>query len=134
MKYLSLLTITALALIFQPPLVNAEVPSVSFGNLTDGDTVTSPFRVEMIVKGLSVAPAGTYQPKTGHHHLIINKGPIPSGEVVPKDATHLHFGGGETVTTLELPKGRYTLTLQFADGAHISLGAKMSSSVKITVE
>ena len=111
----------------------AASPSVSFGNLTDGQKVTSPFKVEMRVEGLKVAPAGTYEPSTGHHHLIINGASIKKGEVVPKDDKHLHFGAGQTDTTLDLTPGTYTLTLQFADGAHLSMGEPLSKTITIEV-
>ena len=59
---------------------------------------------------------------TGHHHLIVDGKAVPKGSVVPADATHMHFGKGQTETTLKLPPGKHTLTLQFADGAHQSYG------------
>jgi hypothetical protein len=38
----------------------------------DGDTVTSPFRVQFGLSGMGVAPAGVETPNTGHHHLLID--------------------------------------------------------------
>ena len=108
--------------------------SVAFANLNDGDTVTSPFTVEMTVVGMTVQPAGEVVEGTGHHHIIINGGAIPSGQVIPTDDTHVHFGKGQTETELELEPGEYKLTLQFANGAHQSYGEALSSTINITVE
>ena len=112
----------------------ADKPAtVSFENLKDGQKVNSPFKVKMLVHGMKVKPAGELVAGTGHHHLIINGGPVPMGTVVKKDDTHIHFGAGQTETTLELPKGNHTLTLQFADGAHRSYGPELSKTISIEV-
>lgn len=100
----------------------------------DGATVTSPFLVQFGVEGLKVAPAGEVVPGTGHHHLIINDGPLPIGTVIPMDDTHKHFGKGQTETELTLPPGDYTLTLQFADGTHHSYGPALSQTIKVHVK
>jgi hypothetical protein len=41
-------------------------------NLKDGDTVTSPFKVQFGLTGMGIAPAGAERPNTGHHHLLID--------------------------------------------------------------
>lgn len=107
---------------------------VYFVNLKDGDKVKSPVIVQMGVKGMGVEPAGAMHDNMGHHHLIIDGTYIEKGTMVPKDATHLHFGKGQTVDTLSLSPGEHTLTLQFADGMHQSYGKDWSSTIKITVE
>jgi hypothetical protein len=106
---------------------------VYFVNLKDGDKVKSPFVVQMGVSGMTVEPAGEMHQGKGHYHLIIDGSYTEKGEMVGKDATHLHFGKGETVDTLNLSPGDHTLTLQFADGLHISYGKEWSSTIKITV-
>jgi len=105
-----------------------------FINLKDGDTVTSPFKVQFGLSGMGVAPAGVEKPNTGHHHLIIDatlsvdelKQPIPS------DAKHVHFGGGQTETTVTLPPGPHTLQLVLGDWSHIPFNPPIVSPV-ITV-
>ncbi|MES2857375.1 MAG: DUF4399 domain-containing protein, partial [Bdellovibrionota bacterium] len=59
---------------------------------------------------------------------------VKRGEVVPADDRHIHFGLGQTETTVKLPKGKHTLTLQFADGNHASYGEMMSQTISITVK
>ncbi|MCH8621435.1 DUF4399 domain-containing protein [Undibacterium sp. TS12] len=99
-----------------------------FVNIKDGDQVKSPFRVAFAVTGMGVAPvvAGDI-PDTGHHHILIDmpmpvdiKAPIPFDK--PNEFAHQHykhFGKGETETLLDLPPGKHTLRLLFADHKHV---------------
>ncbi len=111
-----------------------EGARVFFVNLEDGAVVSSPVKVEMGSEGIKVQPAGEIMEGTGHHHIIINEGPTPYGTVVGADDTHIHFGKGQEETELELAPGKYTLTLQFADGFHRSYGDNMSSTISIEVQ
>lgn len=108
--------------------------NVYFKNIADGDVVSSPVKIEMGCEGMEVIAAGPIKKGTGHHHILINKGFMEVGEVIPMDATHLHYGKGQTEATLELEPGTYQLTMQFANGVHESFGEQMSSSISITVE
>lgn len=107
---------------------------VYFGNLEDGQTVTSPVKIEFRVDGMQVEPAAELHENKGHHHLIINGSFLKRGTVVPADSVNIHYGKGQTETEIDLPKGEHTLTLQFADGYHQSYGQQMSSSIKVVVE
>jgi hypothetical protein len=107
---------------------------VFFANLEDGDVVTSPVYIEFGVEGIEVEPAGPINEGFGHHHILINETPAPYGEAVAADDTHIHFGGGQTSDTLDLPAGEHTLVLQFADGIHRSYGDQLTASIKVTVE
>ena len=119
-----------------PPV--PEVPAgakVFFKNLKDGETVKSPFKVEMGIEGLKLDTAGAIVSGSGHHHLLIDAGDsIPAGTVVPKDSTHLHFGKAQSSTELTLAAGQHILTLQFADGIHRSYGGKLAATIKVTVK
>ena len=109
--------------------------SVSFKNLKNGATVTSPFKVEMVANKMSVDTAnGKVKPASGHHHILINLDSVAAGQVIPKDSTHLHFGNAQTSAEIKLPPGKYKLTLQFADALHRSYGGKLTSSVNVTVK
>jgi len=112
----------------------AADPSVSFTAPMNGATVSSPFDVKFAVYGMEVKPAGEMAPNTGHHHLLINTGPIAKGVSIPMDDTHLHYGKGQTEAKITLPPGKYKLTMQFADGAHQSYGPAMSKTIDITVK
>jgi len=107
---------------------------VYFVEPADGAVITGLVKVVMGIEGMEVTPAGELVENTGHHHLIINGSSVQEGEVVPKDERHIHFGNGQSETTLALEPGEYTLTLQFANGAHLSYGEGMSNTIHITVK
>ncbi len=108
---------------------------VFFKNLKDGQTVSSPVKVEMGVEGLKLDTAGAIVAGTGHHHLLIDAGDsIPAGTVVPKDATHLHFGKAQSTADVPLTPGKHVLTLQFADGIHRSYGGQLAATISVTVK
>jgi hypothetical protein len=114
---------------------DAAKKRVFFRMPLDGTKTYSPVRVAMGVEGLGIRPAGE-DPKdqtTGHHHIIVDGEPVPAGTAVPADATHIHFGKGQTHTQLELAPGKHKLTLQLADGAHLSYGPELSTSVEVEV-
>lgn len=102
----------------------------------DGAIVESEVKVVMGVQGMDVMPAGTVLENTGHHHLLIDASPqINAGETIPAGSDkHLHFGKGQTETKIKLTPGSHTLTLQFANGAHISYGENMRSTINVTVK
>jgi len=115
-------------------MASASAQSVTLLEPADGATVSSPFKVRFGVTGMEVRPAGDASANTGHHHLLINADSVKAGEVVPADATHLHFGKGQTEAEVKLPPGSYKLTMQFANGAHQSYGPELSKSIHVTVE
>ena len=113
-----------------------------FTNIKDGDHVKSPFRVAFAVTGMGVSPvaAGNIE-NTGHHHILIDmplpvdiKAPIPFDK--PNEYAHQHykhFGAGETETLLDLPPGKHTLRLLFADYRHVPYYVS-SKEITVTVE
>ena len=98
-----------------------------------GATVTSPVHFRFGVDGMTIAPAGDLTQGTGHHHIIVDGGPIEKGTPVPADATHIHYGGGQIEGTLTLEPGQHTITLQLADGSHVSYGEAWSNTITINV-
>ena len=115
-------------------VMGGKSPGVSFIGLEDGAKVKSPLKIGMNVVGKEVEPAGVIVEGKGHHHLIIDGEATPLGTAVPADETHIHFGGGQEETEVELTPGEHTLTLQFADGAHLSYGPDWSKTISVTVE
>lgn len=116
------------------PAIPADA-KVFFKNLKDGETVTSPVKVEMGATGISIDSAGAVKPNSGHFHIIVDgEDSIPSGEVIAKDSTHIHYGNAQQEATLALPPGKHKLVLQFADGAHRSYGNALASTVTINVK
>jgi Domain of unknown function (DUF4399) len=85
----------------------------------DGERVKSPFWVRFGLRNMGVTRAGDTAPNVGHHHLLIDvNNPLDPNEPIPSDKNHLHFGGGQTETRLELPPGPHTLQLVLGDAEH----------------
>ena len=148
MKYRIVATSIMFAAALSVPANAGETPSpegaeVYFIDLSDGMEVTSPVTVKFGLKGMGVAPAGTEKEKTGHHHVLLNRPPLGEGEDgvdeleygIPADENHIHFGGGQTETTLDLPPGTHTLQLVLGDLNHIPHNPPVTSEViTITVK
>src|SRR3546814_5974839 len=84
---------------------------------------------------MGIAPAGTAVENTGHHHLLIDTGLPPLDQPIPADAQHVHFGKGQTETTITLSPGKHTLQLLLGDQNHIPhVPAVFSNVVTITVK
>ncbi|HEY5309602.1 MAG TPA: DUF4399 domain-containing protein [Casimicrobiaceae bacterium] len=126
--------VAALMLVGCTSMQPATTKSVSFVEPKDGATVTSPFKVVFAVNGMAVEPAGEIKADSGHHHLLIDLGPMPAGEAIPVDATHLHFGKAQTDAEVSLPPGKHKLTMQYANGAHVSYGPAMAATINIMVK
>lgn len=113
-------------------LVN-EAKAVYFVNLRDGDKVTSPFRIAFGLVGMGVAPAGVKIANTGHHHLLVNQKLTNEMMIkaLPFTEHYRHYGKGETEAIVDLPVGKHTLRLLFADADHKPYYV---SSKEITIE
>ncbi|MEM8632066.1 MAG: DUF4399 domain-containing protein [Pseudomonadota bacterium] len=122
MKRMILAAVLATTPLFAQQTPAPEGAAVYFVNLSDGDTVSSPVTVVFGLSGMGVAPAGTEQENTGHHHLLVNREPFAADEAdlsIPADENHIHFGGGQTEVTLELPAGEHTLQMVLGDATHV---------------
>jgi hypothetical protein len=117
-----------------PQPAGAEVYFISPKN---GDKVHGPVVVRFGLKGMGVAPAGVKFDNTGHHHMLVDAdladlkldAPLPANDKV------MHFGKGQTETTLTLTPGKHTLELLFADYLHMSFDPPLhSQKITITVE
>ena len=114
-------------------IANAE-QNVYFINLKDGDKLESPIFIQFGLSGMGVAPAGTNREGTGHHHLLINVDDIDISKPIPSSSDHIHFGGGQTETTIDLPSGVYTLQLLLGNMSHIPHNPPVvSKKIKIEV-
>jgi hypothetical protein len=101
----------------------------------DGATVKSPVTVKFGIEGMKVAPAGTDEPDSGHHHLLVDTKLENYDASIPADAQHLHFGKAQTEATIELAPGKHTLQDVFADRNHIPHDPPVQSdAITITVE
>jgi hypothetical protein len=131
-----LLTNTALvssAAAREPSPAGAEVYIVS---PKDGAKVKSPVTVVFGLKGMGVAPAGIKFDNTGHHHLLIDSElPADLSQPLAANEKSVHFGKGQTETSVTLPPGKHTLQLVLGDFLHVPHDpAVVSKKVTITVE
>jgi hypothetical protein len=123
----------AAALPRTPAPAGAEVYIISPKN---GAIVHNPILVQFGLKGMGIAPAGVKYDNTGHHHLLVDTDP-PADQSTPLPATDkiVHFGKGQTETTLNLTPGKHTLQLLLADASHIPHSPPViSKKITITVE
>lgn len=102
----------------------------------DGQTVASPVTVKFGLKGMGVAPAGTVNAQAGHHHLLIDLDKLPAmDQPLPSNDQVVHFGGGQTETSLTLSPGQHTLQLVLGDALHVPFDPPlMSQKITITVK
>ena len=131
---ISLLAATALAADRMAAPAGAEVYFIA---PRDGAKVHSPFTVSFGLKGIGIAPAGIKFDNTGHHHLLVDTDLSEVNLNAPMPATDkiLHFGKGQTETSLTLPPGKHTLEMVFADYLHQSFDPPLhSKKITVTVE
>lgn len=144
----SFVKVVTFATLLAAPVFAQDTPApadakVYFVNISDGDTLSSPVTVIFGLEGMGVAPAGTEKENTGHHHLLLNRPPLGEGPEgtdelaygLPADDNHIHFGGGQTQVTLDLPAGQHTMQLVLGDLNHVPHATPVASEViTITVE
>lgn len=111
-----------------------EGANLYFVTPSHGETVSSPVTVRFGLSGMGVAPAGVVRDDTGHHHLLINVDDIGMDEPIPADDRHVHFGGGQSEVSIELPSGEHRLQLLLGDHSHVPHDPPvMSEVITITV-
>ena len=109
-------------------------PKVYFINLEDGDRLESPFLIQFGLSGMGIAPAGTDRANTGHHHLLINVNDIDLSKPIPSSSNHIHFGGGQTESLVDLMPGDYSIQLVLGDMTHTPHNPPIiSQRINITV-
>jgi hypothetical protein len=99
--------------------------------------VSNPIQVRFGIEGMTLAPAGTKADNSGHHHLLIDT-PLPKDLSQPLPVIEnkvMHFGKGQTETTLTLPPGKHTLQLVLGDYLHVPHNPPVvSKKITITVK
>ncbi|GAC1330955.1 MAG: DUF4399 domain-containing protein [Steroidobacteraceae bacterium] len=130
----SLIVTFAVAQERTPAGANSEVYFIA---PSDGAKLHGPVTVRFGLKGMGIAPAGIKFDNSGHHHLLVDTdlselkldAPLPATDKI------VHFGKGQTETTLTLTPGKHTLELLFADYLHNSFDPPLhSKKISITVD
>lgn len=141
MRHALIATLVGASLLAMPALAQQtpapEGASVYFISPSDGATVSNPVTVQFGLSGMGIAPAGYDVDNTGHHHLLINIDPseLDLTTSLPASDQVVHFGGGQTEVTKDLPAGTHTLRLLLGDYSHVPHDPPlMSEEITITVE
>ena len=103
----------------------------------DGASVSNPVTIVFGLDGMGVAPAGVEKDHTGHFHVLINTdlATLDMDNPLPASDTLIHFGGGQTQVTTDLPSGTHTLQLLLGDWSHVPHDPPvLSDVVTITVD
>ena len=86
----------------------------------DGQEVSSPVTIVFGSKNVSISPAGIEQMNSGHHHLMIDMDELPAMDMpLPGSAQLIHFGKGQTSTSLSLEPGEHSLQLVLGNHLHV---------------
>jgi hypothetical protein len=112
--------------------------AATFVSPSDGDTVTSPFTVELAADGVELVPAGEPMAGEGHLHVLADIGCYDTGEVIPGPSDEdevqgrFHLGDGSESREIALEPGEYELCVQLGDGVHTAFGE--TETITVTVE
>ena len=118
-KFLPVRLFISIFILFFSGIVSAVAPRVYIESPENGAFVQSPVEIIFGLDGMELAPAGTYVPDTGHHHLIIDN-QLPDLDMpIPSNKNHLHFGKAQDRVLIDLTPGMHTLQLLLGDGSHI---------------
>ena len=110
----------------------------SFVSPADGDTVSSPFTVELAADGVDLAPSGAPAVGEGHLHVMADIGCYDAGEIIPGPSDEdeaegrFHLGDGSDSREIDLEPGTYELCVQLGDGVHSAFG--QTETITVTVE
>ena len=122
--------------------IGCDEVELFIANPKDGSILDSKeFKVEFGSKNILISPAGVNQEKkdkcsiSGHHHLIIDAD-LPNLKLpIPANSNYVHFGLGQTETTLTLDTGTHTLRLLMGNYLHIPHDDPIySKEITITVK
>ena len=91
--------------------------------------------VTLEVSGLTIASAGTTDPGTGHHHLMVDR-PLPVGGLpIPSFPGQVHLGQGQLEYEIEgLDAGEHVVIAVVGDGTHIPLDPWVVDTVRFVIE
>ncbi len=91
--------------------------------------------VTLEVSGLTIASAGTTDPGTGHHHLMIDRDLPVGGLVIPTFPGQVHLGQGQLEYEIEgLDAGEHVVIAVVGDGTHIPLDPWVVDTVRFVIE
>jgi hypothetical protein len=110
-------------------------PGVQITGPEEGATVGSSVMITLEVSGFTLAPAGTMEVGTGHHHLVVDADLPTVGMPIPStDGEYIHMGQAQTELELTgLAAGEHTVIAVVGDGAHMPLMPTVADTVRFVV-
>lgn len=112
--------------------------AATFISPEDGDTVSSPFTVELGAENVTLTPVGAPVAGEAHLHVMADIGCYETGELIPGPSDEdeaegrFHLGDGSDSREIDLEPGTYELCVQLADGIHTAFGD--TETITVTVE
>ena len=115
---------------------DAAIPTVEIVRPADGASLEGPdVQIELAVQYVSLAPAGTDEPNTGHLHLFFNRDLTPEGEVIPVGEGIVHLGQAQSEYMMEgLEPGEHVVIAVLGDWAHVRIPGAATDTVRVTVQ
>lgn len=97
-------------------------PSLTVVQPVDGAVVTSPVRIDVTTENLRLSPAGRTRDGEGHLHVLIDRGCMAPGVVIPEGRWAIDVDDGSSAVLADLPPGLHELCVQVGDGFHVAVG------------
>ena len=115
---------------------DAAIPTAEIVRPVDGTSVSGPnVPVELAVQHVTLVPAGTNQPNTGHLHLFINRDLTPEGQVIPVGDGIVHLGQAQREYLMEgRAPGEYVVIAVLGDWAHVRIPGAITDTARIVVQ
>lgn len=108
----------------------AVITAPGEGEIVPGPAVT----VTLGVENITLRPAGTDEPNTGHLHLFLDRDLTPVGGVIPTEPGIVHLGKAQTEYTFEdLAPGEHVVIAVLGDYLHTFITGSKTDTVRITV-
>ncbi len=127
----SRLALLGLMLVACSDSASVQIVLPAEGPFEEGSSVM----VTLEVSGLTIAPAGTTDPGTGHHHLMIDRDLPVGGLPIPSFSGQVHLGEGQLEYEIEgLDAGEHIVIAVVGDGTHVPLDPWVVDTVRFVIE
>ena len=127
----SRLALLGLMLVACSDSASVQIVLPAEGPFEEGSSVM----VTLEVSGLTIAPAGTTDPGTGHHHLMVDRDLPVGGLLIPSFPGQVHLGQGQVEYEIEgLDAGEHVVIAVVGNGTHIPLDPWVVDTVRFVIE
>ena len=127
----SRLALLGLMLVACSDSASVQIVLPAEGPFEEGSSVM----VTLEVSGLTIASAGTTDPGTGHHHLMIDRDLPVGGLLIPSFPGQVHLGQGQVEYEIEgLDAGEHMIIAVVGDGTHVPLDPWVVDTVRFVIE